>query len=229
MLQLGQGLQQRVGDGPAWQCRGMTGSTAQPPCSLPCISTPSDCLGPACSASQLCSLPNGPTPVARRGHSFLSLNQGLLDRYAECATAAEVIAAQQEHLDSMQAGAGPHRRLPAGMGGGSDDEEEEEEEGGSYLRRGMLPPSESEGEYSEDEAEAAGSRGGAAAGGSGGGYLDSSLLPPSGSSSEDEEEGGGEQQREQGQEQQQQQQGQEQQQQQPGSGAEEALQSLRLS
>lgn len=76
--------------------------------------------------------PSRPAPLhCCRGHSFLSLNQGLLDRYAECATAAEVIAAQQAHLESMQAGAGAHRRLPAGMRGGSEGEEEEEPPAGS--------------------------------------------------------------------------------------------------
>ena len=39
----------------------------------------------------------------RRGHSFLSTNEELLQRYAACGTSAEVIAAQQAHLDAMQA------------------------------------------------------------------------------------------------------------------------------
>ncbi|KAL4448316.1 hypothetical protein ABPG75_005535 [Micractinium tetrahymenae] len=143
------------------------------------------------------------------GHSFLSLNEALLDRYAACATAAEVIAVQQAHLEGAQSGGGSLRRLPAGMaGGGSDDEagsggeeeEEEEEEDGGYLRRGMLPPSESEDEYTEEEeeAEAAGGSGSGGGGGGGDSYLPRGMLPPSGSSSEGEEEeeaqGGSEQQ-----------------------------------
>lgn len=39
------------------------------------------------------------------GHSFLSLNGGLLDAYAACATAAEVIEAQQRHVEALQRGA----------------------------------------------------------------------------------------------------------------------------
>lgn len=46
-------------------------------------------------------MPNGAS--ARRGHSFLSTNAELLDRYAACATSAEVIATQQAYLDGMQA------------------------------------------------------------------------------------------------------------------------------
>ncbi|KAL4857655.1 Ribosome biogenesis protein TSR3 [Chlorella vulgaris] len=90
------------------------------------------------------------------GHSFLSLNGNLLERYAACSTAVDVIAAQAEQLEAMKSGGGPNRRLPAGMGGdgGSDDEEGEEEvDDGSYLRRGMLPPSESEEESTSEEEE----------------------------------------------------------------------------
>lgn len=38
-----------------------------------------------------------------RGHSFLSTNRELLERYAACATSVEVIAVQQAYLDDMQA------------------------------------------------------------------------------------------------------------------------------
>ena len=57
----------------------------------------------------------------RRGHSFLSLNGALLDTYAACATAAEVIEAQSRHLAVMAEGRGPNKRLhlPAGMQGGN--------------------------------------------------------------------------------------------------------------
>lgn len=36
------------------------------------------------------------------GHSFLSLNKSLLELYAECSSAAEVIEAQNKHLQSMR-------------------------------------------------------------------------------------------------------------------------------
>lgn len=59
-----------------------------------------------------------PTPAPRlacRGHSFLSLNAGLLDRYAACETAADVIEAQNAFLagEGAPRGAG----APAGPAG----------------------------------------------------------------------------------------------------------------
>jgi pre-rRNA-processing protein TSR3 len=79
------------------------------------------------------------------GHSFLSLNEGLLERYAECATAAEVIQAQNDYLESMASGG-------AGGSSGSDD---------GLVHAGDLPPSDSdEYEHSSDEE----ARGEAAAG-----------------------------------------------------------------
>ena len=36
-----------------------------------------------------------------RGHSFLSTNEELLDRYAACPTSAEVIQVQTEYLDQL--------------------------------------------------------------------------------------------------------------------------------
>jgi hypothetical protein len=104
-----------------------------------------------CQSAAPCSL-----AAVCRGHSFLSLNGNLLERYAACSTAVEVISAQAEQLEAMKSGGGPNRRLPAGLGGdcGSDDEEGEEEvDDGSYLRRGMLPPSESEEESTSEEEE----------------------------------------------------------------------------
>lgn len=185
------------------------------------------------------SLPST-TQSLRRGHSFLSLNEVLLDRYAACANAAEVIAVQAEHMESMQAAHGPRR--PAGIDGGSgsgeeDEEEEGEEEGGGYLRRGMLPPSDSDDDYTDEESEgeeeaattggAAGAAAAAVAAAVGGGdsYLDAGLLPPSASSSDaEEEEEGAEEEEQQGQPQQQQEE--------PGGGSggvQQSMQGLNLS
>jgi len=36
-----------------------------------------------------------------RGHSFLSTNEELLDRYAACPTSAEVIQVQTQYLDQL--------------------------------------------------------------------------------------------------------------------------------
>lgn len=53
----------------------------------------------------------------RRGHSFFTTNEELLDRYAECPGSAEVIAVQTAYLDSLHAaprsvpGAGARWRL----------------------------------------------------------------------------------------------------------------------
>ena len=82
-----------------------------------------------------------------RGHSFLSLNEGLLERYSECATAAEVIAAQQEYLDSLKrVDSSDEDSDDGGHGGGGG--------GGGYLRARDLPPSDSdEYEHSDDEEE----------------------------------------------------------------------------
>lgn len=52
-----------------------------------------------------------------RGHSFLSLNRELLDCYARCETAAEVIAAQTAFLEGgagLRAAGRGARWLPAG-------------------------------------------------------------------------------------------------------------------
>jgi len=41
------------------------------------------------------------TDAYDRGHSFLSTNEELLDRYAACPTSAEVIQVQTEYLDQL--------------------------------------------------------------------------------------------------------------------------------
>ena len=102
-----------------------------------------------------------PSHTTNRGHSFLKLNGALLDRYAACATAAEVIQVQNDHLHALRYEEGGD----ADAGSGSDGSDEgwesgEEEEGGGgeeddgYVRRRDLPPSESEGEEEEEEGEA---------------------------------------------------------------------------
>lgn len=40
---------------------------------------------------------------ARRGHSFFTTNEELLDRYAECPGSTEVIAVQTSYLESLHA------------------------------------------------------------------------------------------------------------------------------
>ena len=61
------------------------------------------------------------------GHSFLSLNGELLERYAACADGAEVIAAQEAWLVEAQIPVEDHSR--------------------------DMPPSESESEYTDEEGE----------------------------------------------------------------------------
>jgi len=50
---------------------------------------------------------------SRRGHSFLSTNEELLNSYAACGTSAEVIAVQTAYLEAMQA---DHDRTAARKG-----------------------------------------------------------------------------------------------------------------
>jgi len=96
--------------------------------------------------------------VRCRGHSFLSLNEGLLDRYAACDTAAAVIEAQNEYLESLRDG-----------GGRSSDGESDVdgEGGGGYLRASDLPPSDSD-EYGSTSEEEEGEELATQAGGNGG-------------------------------------------------------------
>ena len=80
------------------------------------------------------------------GHSFISLNEGLLDRYAECDTAAEVVAAQNEFLESMRE-EGEHKLE-------LQEEERNREGGGGYLNSKDLPPSsDDEDEYTDEDEE----------------------------------------------------------------------------
>ena len=79
------------------------------------------------------------------GHSFISLNEGLLDRYAECDTAAEVVAAQNEFLESLRK-EGEHKL---------ELQEEERNRKGvvGYLNSKDLPPSSSDEDECTDEEE----------------------------------------------------------------------------
>ena len=51
--------------------------------------------------------------TSRRGHSFLSTNEKLLNSYAACGTSAEVISVQTAYLEAMQA---DHDRTAARKG-----------------------------------------------------------------------------------------------------------------
>lgn len=72
------------------------------------------------------------------GHSFLSLNEGLLELYAACSTAEEVIAAQNEHLQSMREEAEENYARKHTV-----------DNSDSYLNDEDLPPSDSD-EYDTD-------------------------------------------------------------------------------
>lgn len=60
-------------------------------------------------------------PASCRGHGFLSLNKGLLDQYAACATASEVIETQTAYLASLEAGAAHRHRAGRGAWVGVGD------------------------------------------------------------------------------------------------------------
>jgi hypothetical protein len=86
--------------------------------------------------------------VIYRGHSFISLNENLLDEYANCETAAEVIDAQNRFLDAYL---NPPSTGISSMSLSDDRHNANPEEGG-YLRADDLPPSDSDdGEESERE------------------------------------------------------------------------------
>ncbi|MEW5316863.1 MAG: hypothetical protein WDW38_008207 [Sanguina aurantia] len=91
------------------------------PCKLSCAEA-------LAAALYICGLKAEAVSIMSRfkwGHSFFSANEELLEAYSKCATAAEVIAAQQRWLD----GAGAS--LPSALEGASSDEGEGQEEGGS--------------------------------------------------------------------------------------------------
>ena len=87
-----------------------------------------------------------------RGHSFFSTNAELLDLYAECADAGEVIAAQTAYLERCTAAAGA-----AKLAAWPDSEEEEGEE----AEEGEEGEEEEDDEEEEEEEE--GGQGAAAA------------------------------------------------------------------
>ncbi len=77
------------------------------------------------------------------GHSFFALNNDLLEMYAACPNAHEVIEAQNRYLESL----GDRDR---------DRDRDDEQDGDGYLDGLDLPPSSSSGsEYDDEEEEAA--------------------------------------------------------------------------
>lgn len=115
------------------------------PCQLSCVEA-------LAAALYICGFQEAAAGLLSRfkwGHSFLSVNEELLDTYAACASSEAVIAAQTAHLDSMaQLQQDNAARKDAAAAGG-------------YLDDMDLPPSESETESegsqegSEDEADPA--------------------------------------------------------------------------
>ncbi len=98
-------------------------------------------------------------PNVRRGHSFFSANEELLDIYSRCVTAVEVIEAQNKWLSGSPAAAQVSNKMLSGLersgddgaGGSSDGEEAEEDD--DYRRRlnRELPPTDSEEDEGEDD------------------------------------------------------------------------------
>ncbi|KAK9864003.1 hypothetical protein WJX84_001927 [Apatococcus fuscideae] len=73
----------------------------------------------------------------RWGHAFISLNEELLRRYAECETSADVVAAQGAFLEEVE----EDRRLVE-----LERAKPEAEDGSSYMSGWDLPPSGSDSE-----------------------------------------------------------------------------------
>ncbi|KAA6422954.1 MAG: RNase L inhibitor [Trebouxia sp. A1-2] len=104
------------------------------PCKLSCAEA-------FAAALFICGWPDAAISVLSRfkwGHSFLSTNEELLDRYAACPTSAEVIQVQTEYLDQLT-------NIPAKVPDGKD-----------YMSNMDLPPSSSDGDDDDfsDEGEA---------------------------------------------------------------------------
>ncbi|KAL0029542.1 hypothetical protein WJX79_003031 [Trebouxia sp. C0005] len=94
------------------------------PCKLSCAEA-------FAAALFICGWPDAAISVLSRfkwGHSFLSTNEELLDRYAACPTSAEVIQVQTEYLDQLT-------NIPAKVPDGKD-----------YMSNMDLPPSSSDGD-----------------------------------------------------------------------------------
>lgn len=62
------------------------------------------------------------------GHSFIELNEEILDKYSACETSKEVLAAQDEYLKQVQAEKA-NRRVEIDYPPSSSSEEGEEEDG----------------------------------------------------------------------------------------------------
>lgn len=69
------------------------------PCQLSCVEALAAALY-ICGFKDACA---GLLSRFKWGHSFLSVNQELLETYAACSSSEEVIAAQQRHMEAMQA------------------------------------------------------------------------------------------------------------------------------
>lgn len=74
------------------------------------------------------------------GHSFLSLNEGLLEQYCQCASAADVIAVQNQYLEGLQTDRINHTL----------QKQKDEADGSGYLDAGLLPPSSSSSDASSE-------------------------------------------------------------------------------
>jgi pre-rRNA-processing protein TSR3 len=94
------------------------------PCKLSCA----EALAAACYICGFKSAAEGLMARFKWGHAFFTTNGELLERYAACATAADVIAAQGEWLERAASG-GPEwpPTSPSGSSGSEDEDEEEEE------------------------------------------------------------------------------------------------------
>lgn len=102
------------------------------PCKLSCVEAFAACcwiLGLREAAEFLMS-------KFKWGHAFISLNEGLLDRYAACADSKAVLAAQDAHLVQLQTDAAERKDIAYDLSNldFSDDEEGEEDDGRERQR-----------------------------------------------------------------------------------------------
>uniref|UniRef100_A0A1D1ZP49 18S rRNA aminocarboxypropyltransferase n=1 Tax=Auxenochlorella protothecoides TaxID=3075 RepID=A0A1D1ZP49_AUXPR len=101
------------------------------------------CAEALAAALYICGFPAEARAVMGRfkwGHSFLSLNEELLEGYAACPGPEEVIEYQQRHVASLQEGSRRRERGP--------------EQGDDYLDPDDLPSSDSSGTESESDSTA---------------------------------------------------------------------------
>lgn len=134
------------------------------PCKLSCVEAFAACcwiLGLRDAAEFLMS-------KFKWGHAFISLNEGLLDRYAACADSKAVLAAQDAHLEQLQADAAGRKNIAYDLSNlnFSDDDEEEEGEGAEEERK--PPRLDAAGNTIEEDDDAAADEGQPAASAAGG-------------------------------------------------------------